>query len=149
MKLRGSSARTVTIPAGRYWVGDPGYLLDDADWWPWLTASGAYGKTGKRRDEAMLGKTPSGHFVLAYSTAFGDGMYWDNEGCRYPVDAGMLGIVPAAYAPDGFDGRSRTGRPLMHLVSFDRAVTCSVLRRDHTIRFGGVRIRTCAGSLGD
>ena len=40
-------------------------------------------------------QTPQTAFAFAVaSTNFGDGLYGDEEGCEYPVDAGVIGIVP-------------------------------------------------------
>jgi len=37
-----------------------------------------------------------GHKFFGASTAHGDGTFYDSDGYRYGVDAGMLGIVPIA-----------------------------------------------------
>lgn len=78
----------VTLPPGRYFVGDPCYVIPDAQWSDFcdiVFASPSY-TIAVFRDQLMF----------AGGTAFGDGTYLDQNGHEYGVDAGMLGIVPEA-----------------------------------------------------
>jgi hypothetical protein len=61
---------TMQFPAGKYWIGDPCYVL------------GANG------------------FSWTHSTAYGDGLYKDKLGRVYLVDSGTLGIFYADAIPD-------------------------------------------------
>ena len=36
--------------------------------------------------------------ATAYGTAYGDGVYYDNEGNEYPISAGNIGLVPLELA---------------------------------------------------
>lgn len=70
---------------GTYYVGDPCYVIADDKWDEflepyWATCGG----------EFMF----AGHQVAAYSTAHGDGVYFDQDGNQYGVDAGMIGVIP-------------------------------------------------------
>ena len=42
---------------------------------------------------------PGGSFAVA-STSYGDGVYWDEHGNEYPVDAGVIGLVPLELATE-------------------------------------------------
>lgn len=70
--------------AGTYYVGDPCYVID-ADKWqeflePYWNGEGEFEFEGLR--------------VAAYRTMYGDGVYFDQEGNQYGVDAGMIGVIP-------------------------------------------------------
>ena len=83
----------MTMPAGKYWIGDPCYvfphkgpmenkwdeLLDKVDFFDTLS----YGEL----DDGKIK-------VWAASTAYGDGRYFGSNGTTFPVDAGLIGIVP-------------------------------------------------------
>ena len=76
------------LPAGKYYVGDLCYVLDDDEW-----------------DEVCSliiqgNKVIDGEFVLKdgrefaiYSTAYGDGEYNDYYGNSYSVDSGSIGCI--------------------------------------------------------
>lgn len=115
------------IPAGRYWVGDPGYAYEDHGLWIQLLESADY-LQADRLLEAQVGEE---RFV-ASGTAFGDGTYEDREGRSYPVDAGLIGVVPV---------RPRQDTPWgMHEVEFDQEFDVSY--EDGTIYIGPIAIET-------
>lgn len=70
---------------GIYYFGDICYALKEALY------DGIWGKSGY---EDGVFDTPQGRFVVA-GTAHGDGVYFGSDHKKYPVDAGVLGIVPA------------------------------------------------------
>ena len=74
-----------TFPAGRYYIGDPCYVVADDDWIPLLHATNYL-------DEGLF--TYKGEKCFADGTAYGDGCYRDNRRNSYPVDAGLIGILP-------------------------------------------------------
>lgn len=88
--------RTATpLPAGTYLVGDPCYAFsnDGPDYWgDWLN--------GTPRTEAhyswprLMDAEIGGHRIVGMGTAYGDGVYYDQYGNEYSVDAGMIGVVP-------------------------------------------------------
>ena len=121
--------RTVTIPAGNYYVGDPCYSVPGDLWMPWLEAADY--ETSSR--EHVLVADIDGKPVVGVSTAFGDGVYRGSDGFNYPVDAGLIGLVPASIA------KAATSN-LRNLVEFKEPVTC---RYDGgTITLGHIRIET-------
>jgi hypothetical protein len=78
---------TVIVPAGRYWLADPCYSIsNDEVWMELLTSSNFF-------MDSPVG-TSKGYEVLAFGTAYGDGVYPDNRGREYAVDAGLIGLVP-------------------------------------------------------
>lgn len=79
----------IHIPAGRYFLGDPCYAVPDELWHDLLASCDYFNEP--------VGNV-AGHRVVAFSTAYGDGEYYDNQGRRYPVDAGLIGVVPEALA---------------------------------------------------
>ena len=72
-----------SLPAGRYWVGDPCYAVRGDDYFTFLD---------KAEDDGV--NTFKGNEFLVVSTG-GDGA-WDYNGQTYGVDAGMLAVLPAA-----------------------------------------------------
>ena len=88
------------MKAGKYYVGDLCYVLHDRwDEFCSLTCSG--------------NRVLDGEFNLAdgtrfatFTTKYGDGNYFDQEGKSYDVDAGLIGCV--ALADINFDDKSNS-----------------------------------------
>lgn len=78
----------VMVPKGKYFLGDPCYAVPDRHWMNLLTSCDFFRDT-------PIGEV-DGHKVLGFSTAHGDGCYEDQFENEYPVDAGMIGLVPEA-----------------------------------------------------
>lgn len=82
------------LKPGKYWIGDPCYVVPDYQWSPFLEIS-EYGGTGETVFE--------GYTMFVFSTAYGDGTYQlsnrktgeDLFACG--VDAGMLSIIPLEF----------------------------------------------------
>jgi hypothetical protein len=79
----------ITLPAGRYFVGDPCYTAgkDDAAWQAWCS-------TADFGSDDVMAATFNGLPVVGLHTAHGDGSYRDFDGREYGVDAGLIGAVP-------------------------------------------------------
>ena len=114
----------VTIPAGRYYLGDPCYVIRDDDWIPLLENCDYF-----RNPVGKVG----GYDILAFSTKHGDGTYSDKRGNKYDVDAGLIGLVPVAYG-----GREHENRE----VKFESPTLC--WNDDGVLHFGGITINTDA-----
>ena len=69
-----------------FYVGDICYVLADNVY------DGVWGKNGYEDGEFIVPKTGL-KFAVA-GTAWGDGYYQGSNGKEYPVDAGVIGIVP-------------------------------------------------------
>ena len=83
----------VTVPAGKYWLGDPCYAVPSELWMDLLNSCKVF--------ELPIGKvTKDGqeYEVLAFGTAYGDGCYSDQHGNSFPVDAGLIGLTPVELA---------------------------------------------------
>jgi hypothetical protein len=76
------------MPAGKYYVGDLCYVMSDDEWKEFcsITIDGNNVKDG----EFQL---KDGRRFATYTTAFGDGVYYDQYGHSYSVDAGLIGCI--------------------------------------------------------
>jgi hypothetical protein len=116
---------TVEVPPGEYWVGDPCYIVTDLAWEEALLSS--------RMFTLPIGVTGGGAQVLAFHTHHGDGVYHDKQGREYPVDAGVIGLVPVEGFPEPADG-------LMHKIEFEQPAVC--FTEDGIIFLGHLSIDT-------
>lgn len=125
-------AKIVTLPAGAYIVGDPCYHVPDDQWDRVLEESNFF--------EGQCWATFRTHdgrdgIVVAFSTAYGDGMYTDGAGREYGVDAGLIGLISVMDVhPSEFDDR------LAHAIQFKSPVRC--FEHNGVITFGHVDIDT-------
>ena len=117
------SSKSVVVPRGAYILGDPCYVVPDADWDALLQSCNYFNEP--------VGKV--GDFkVLAFGTKWGDGCYPDNKGNTYPVDAGLIGLVPVAYATSDWNDST--------LVVFENETLCT--NDDGILKFGDYTIDT-------
>ena len=76
------------MPAGRYYVGDLCYVMTDEEWDEFceLTIKG---------NEVLDGEFQfkDGRRFATYGTKYGDGLYQDQHGRKYSVDAGLIGCI--------------------------------------------------------
>lgn len=124
-------AKSVTLPAGRYVVGDPCYHVPDGEWNAVLEQSDFFEgqcwanfKTGA----GLIGT------VVAFGTAYGDGVYEDAAGREYGVDAGLIGVIPL------HDVGAALDLSCAHVIEFSAPFTCQSV--DGVIIFGFVEINT-------
>jgi hypothetical protein len=94
MKVAGDMNAAI-IPPGRYFVGDPCYSAgyDDKAWQDWCVLVDSDPEV-RHGDKELLGGLYSGFPVIGVHTEYGDGEYNDQEENKYPVDAGLIGVVP-------------------------------------------------------
>jgi len=82
----------MTMPAGKYYVGDLCYVMTDKEWEEVceLTAPkmGTWGKSTQGEFELADGRK-----FTCYDTKWGDGEYYDEIGHSYSVDAGLIGCI--------------------------------------------------------
>lgn len=120
---------SVTMPAGKYYVGDPCYCVPTDRWMEWLEAA-------KYEDSPrFLLAELDGHPILGVSTAYGDGVFPGTDGNSYPVDAGLIGLVPVEIAEVSF--------PSDKPVEFTSDFECSY--SDGVIVLGHIGINTDDG----
>lgn len=94
------------LPAGKYFIGDPCYVIRDEDWSDILDETrffGLYATEKAMMEDDYSAKDEQngifkykGHKLAASSTAYGDGEYHSNVGTKFSVDAGLLAAVPMA-----------------------------------------------------
>ena len=76
------------MPAGQYYVGDLCYVMDDEEW-------DQFCKITINGNKCLEGEfqMPDGRMFATYGTAWGDGLYFDQHGNEYAVDAGLIGCI--------------------------------------------------------
>lgn len=84
------SNATFVLPAGNYWIGDPCYPFPNDgpksdEWDKVLAATDFFQNPHCDLDEIQ---------VWAGNTVYGDGTYAGSDGNIYPVDSGLIGIMP-------------------------------------------------------
>jgi hypothetical protein len=127
-----------TLPAGKYWIGDPCYVLSHDDskfnWGEFCSFCFKDDKTG-RKNEGIV--THQGITFAYFGTAYGDGCYNDQFCNEYGVDAGMIGCIPVDSVID------KDGLGLGTVHEFKRSFTASYEEYDKgTICFGHISIPT-------
>ena len=125
------------LPPGLYWVGDPCYArthsAEDTSVWLQLCDDmpderGAF--------VAAAYNAPRLDWLAASSTAYGDGTYTGSDGNEYPVDAGLIGVVP-----EFFWGRHHNTEG-MYLVDFTEPFGISFDADTGVITIGHITIPT-------
>lgn len=124
----------MTMPAGKYYIGDLCYVMHDAwDEFCDITIDGHNCLDG----EFTL---KDGRRFATYGTAYGDGMYPASTGANLPVDAGLIGCILVSDIKDpeikNLADISRYGTT----VIFDHAFSTS--EREGVITFGHVSVNT-------
>ena len=129
MRTKERAVSKMDLPAGMYWVGDPCYAFDDQEEWVDLLESANYDASPT---PPILEAEARGKRFVGSRTAHGDGSYESSIGAVFPVDAGLLGVVPMldceSAAPFG-----------MTLMEFDGPVT--VTSDSGTVEVKGGTIR--------
>jgi hypothetical protein len=122
----------VVVPAGKYVLGDPCYAVPDENWDELLESCNYFeNPVGYiRLDDLHMNKT----FILAFPTRWGDGYYLGSNGMNYPVDAGLIGLVPVDIAKD-------LESHYQNIVSFTKDTVCSHDGSGRLV-FGGISIET-------
>ena len=118
----------VKLKKGRYLIGDPCYIFSNrhlSEWHNFLDRNHIlkYGDTRATGYEQE---------ACIFSTAYGDGVYSDNEQLEYTVDSGLIGAV---HYTEGHQVPEN-----MHVYRFDVPVEC--FNDDGILHFGSVVINT-------
>jgi hypothetical protein len=120
----------VTVPAGQYVLGDPCYAVPYEDWDDLLASCNYF-----QNPIGLITKDfTKKFFVLGFSTRWGDGCYAGSDGKEYPVDAGLIGLVPIELVED-------LSEHYGNIVTFNKETICSS-NGDGKLRFGGIVIDT-------
>lgn len=121
---------TITLPAGKYYLGDPCYSVPKEKWMEWLEAA------DYKNESHVLVAELEGRKVIGFCTAYGDGVYQDQFGRLYGVDAGLIGLVPVEVADNRYSGES-SGR----IIEFAEPFECSKSKKG-VLKFGSIVIKT-------
>jgi hypothetical protein len=126
------------MPPGKYYVGDLCYVMTNEEWREFcdITLDGQKVKDGEFEFK-------DGRRFATYSTAFGDGVYHDQYGHSYSVDAGLIGcILVEDIKSNKYDNLLDLGA----ILEFDTEFVTSGGRGESgwegTIQFGYVYIET-------
>lgn len=128
------------MQAGKYYIGDLCYVMDDKEWDEFcgITIKG---------NECLEGEfeMKDGRKFATYGTMWGDGSYRSNIGTKHAVDAGLIGCIRV---DDIRAEKYENIESLGAIVEFKQPFTTeggrSELGRDWdgVIRFGNVMIET-------
>lgn len=120
------------MKAGRYYVGDPCYVIPYHEWEDFLGQLYKWEEGPEDLSEHFMW---NGHNCVALNTEYGDGCYFDEEGRRYPVDAGMIGAIPVELIDE-----RKSVEHLGHIIDFTEDFT--VERECGVIKIGHIHINT-------
>ena len=116
------------LPAGLYYVGDLCYISDNWDEMiEIMYGDGDFSKCGVFWNK-------EGEKFANYTTAYGDGIYEDEDGGGYAVDSGTIGLYP-------IKDESEADR-LGQAIYFPEPFTCDYDEETGVIRYGDVYIHT-------
>ena len=128
----------MSLLAGKYYIGDLCYVMDDVEWDEFCSIT----IDGQRVLDGEF-QLKDGRRFATYGTAYGDGVYYDQYGHSYSVDAGLIGCILVE------DIRAEEYENLLDLGSimeFDKSFATSGGRNDEgwegLIQFGHVMIET-------
>ena len=120
----------VEVPAGRYILGDPCYAVPEDKWMELLESCNYF-----ENPIGTFSKGTDNHYIVAFGTRWGDGCYRGTDGNSYPVDAGLIGLVPWEASTDVLRD------DLCTVVTFDKPTKCSS-DGEGKLRFGHITIDT-------
>lgn len=128
-RSKGDKMITTTINSfepGTYWIGDLCYVLQADEWDDLLIQTSL-------AEEAVV--EIRGFKVGYCGTAFGDGVYMDEERNLYPVDSGSIGIMPLE--------KIKVSNKIMNLGRIiQMPESFSIENQNGRLRFGNVFIDT-------
>ena len=123
------------LKAGDYYIGDLCYVLSDEDYDALLEIIISSNKMALWEGEFK------GFPVFVAPTAYGDGVYTDNDGDEYFVDSGTIGIVPEELIDS--NNRADLGNIIEFRTDFE------VSYDDGTFKFDDVVIDTKNFGIGE
>lgn len=122
------------LKAGTYYVGDPCHVFSDEVWQELLQKTRFFKNNFFEID---------GYKGFASGTAYGDGIYVDNFGKEYGVDAGLLGVVPIELVKrfvDNWEGVKDNIKRIANVVDFDKDFYPT--EEEGFFQFGHIEIET-------
>jgi hypothetical protein len=122
--------KEIILPAGEYYIGDPCYIFYNS-WDDILGVTGMF--------DNDISKYKGFRFFVG-QTAYGDGMYLDNYGKEYPVDAGLIGILDIEMLRIDNRIQKEEIKEFGNIVSFDKEFLCII--EEGYFKFGNIEIET-------
>jgi hypothetical protein len=119
--------------AGKYYVGDLCYVLHDA----WDEVCSLIIQPGQGRLLDGEFNLKDGRRFAIFSTAYGDGTYYDQQGREYGVDAGSIGCIHVDMIDTSDSSNFTSGG---NIISFEKDFNTSTDGQNLT--FGNVTICT-------
>ena len=106
------------LPAGKYFIGDPCYVLQSKDnsdeRWSKFCDLIYEDEDGNTNEVTEFEGVP----MYTGNTKYGDGYYLDNYGNGYGVDAGLIGAVPMELCKQSKKEMDRLGRVVVFKKDF-------------------------------
>ncbi len=126
------------MPAGKYYVGDLCYVMDDKEWNQVCKVT----IVGNKCLEGEFNLADGRRFAM-YGTAWGDGCYLDQFGKEYCVDSGTIGcILLSDVQAEKYDDIERLGAIVTFNNDFETSGCLRGRDSDGNITFGHIRIDT-------
>ncbi len=126
------------MPAGKYYVGDLCYVMDDKEWNQVCKVT----IVGNKCLEGEFNLADGRRFAM-YGTAWGDGCYLDQFGKEYCVDSGTIGcILLSDVQAEKYDDIERLGAIVTFNNDFETSGCLRGRDSDGNIIFGHIRIDT-------
>lgn len=129
----------MTMPAGKYYIGDLCYVMDDNDWSECVDLffpPNEQGFPGGKEGEFAL---KDGRRFASFGTAYGDGTYRSNLNTFHSVDSGSIGCIRVEdIRANKYDDIEELGA----IVEFDQPF--EVEADQGLLVFGHVEIETAA-----
>ena len=95
----------VQLKAGKYWIGDPCYMLSEENYQVYLDQYDRLFVDDLHGGEKNDGRVViDGHEFAVFSTKFGDGCYLDQFKNLYSADSGMTGCLPIELVKEDVQG---------------------------------------------
>ena len=113
---------------GRYYIGDPVYVISDEDWGGLLNATKLF--TSK---EQFYKGVP----ILAGKTIRKNGICYDDKNRKYSIDSGNLSIIPIEVI-DMKKFRKINNKNICHVIEFKNDFDVEI--ENGTFKFGGIFI---------
>jgi hypothetical protein len=125
----------MTMPAGRYYIGDLCYVMHDE--WDEACALFFPSYESGRGVEGEF-QLRDGRCFASFGTAWGDGEYYNNMGTSHCVDSGSIGCIRVADIRDDTYGNLES---LGSIVEFKEPFEVEKVGRG-LLKFGHVEIET-------
>ena len=125
------------LPAGKYYIGDPCYVIDSDNWGEFLDSFWVLDNIRYIDRNGGIFDF-DGYACCAFYTLYGDGQYEASNGAMLGVDAAMIGAIPLVLCTRGdMNGPDSDGT----VVEFHEPFECA---RDYDglLHFGNVTVMT-------